>query len=251
MRRGYPRRDAVVHTETVSAVVEVSGLRVEFGAVVAVDGLDLSVVAGASVALVGRNGAGKSTTLRALAGVLPPSAGRLTIGGVDARHDPAGVKKRVGFCPDVGGLIPRATAWEHLELAARLRQLGPGWEARARDLLERFDLGDAAHRLTAGFSHGMGRRLSVVLAGFHRPEVLLLDEPFDGVDPLGVDATMSLVTEARLGGAATLVSTHLLPLAVEACGEVVVLRAGRVVAAAPATELAGEAGAARYRAMLS
>jgi ABC-2 type transport system ATP-binding protein len=93
--------------------------------------------------------------------------------------------------------------------------------------------------------------MSVLLAAFHRPEVLLLDEPFDGVDPLGVEATMEVIREARLAGAAVLVSTHLLDLAVEACAEAVVLRQGAVVAAAPSAELAGEAGAARYRSLLS
>jgi ABC-2 type transport system ATP-binding protein len=96
----------------------------------------------------------------------------------------------------------------------------------------------------------MGRRLSVVLAAFHQPALLLLDEPFDGVDPLGVEAAMDVIREARLGGGAVVVSTHLLSLAVEACEEAVVLRAGRVVSAAPAAELSGEAGAARYRALL-
>ena len=233
-----------------AAVAEVVGLTVEFGAVRAVQGLDLTVRPGAGVALVGRNGAGKSTTLRALAGVLPPSAGRVVVGGVDARLDPAGVRERVGYCPDVGGLIPRATPWEHLQLAARLRRM-TGWEDRARDLLERFDLAPATHRVTAGFSHGMGRRLSVVLAAFHSPALLLLDEPFDGVDPLGVEATMDVIREARLAGGAVIVSTHLLALAVQACDEAVVLRGGQVVAAAPASELAGDAGAARYRALLA
>ena len=105
--------------------------------------------------------------------------------------------------------------------------------------------------MTAGFSHGMGRRLSVVLAALHRPAVLLLDEPFDGVDPLGVDATLAVIAEARLRGAAIVVSTHLLPLAVQASDEVLVLRQGRVVAASPAAEMAGESGAERYRALLS
>ncbi|MDP9240567.1 MAG: ABC transporter ATP-binding protein [Actinomycetota bacterium] len=233
------------------SLVEVRGLDVRFGAVHAVVGFDLTVAAGASVALVGRNGAGKSTTLRVLAGVQPPSAGTIRIAGIDAARDPSGVRSRVGYCPDVGGLIPRATPWEHLALAARLRGLARGWEPRARDLLERFDLGMVSDRLTASFSHGMGRRLSVVLAAFHYPDVLLLDEPFDGVDPLGVEATMLVIAEARMDGAAVLVSTHLLALAVEACDEAVVLRNGSVVAAAPAGELAGEVGAARYRSLLA
>ena len=225
-------------------------LVVDFGDVRAVTGFDLSVSAGASVALVGRNGAGKSTTMRVLAGVLPPSSGTVQVQGVDASLDPAGVRALVGYCPDVGGLIPRATPWEHLQLAARLRGMDD-WQDRATDLLERFDLTAAADRVTAGFSHGMGRRLSVVLAAFHHPRLLLLDEPFDGVDPLGVDATLEVVREARATGTAVLVSTHLLHLAVEACEEAVVLRGGRVVGAAPASELTGDSGRDRYRALIT
>ena len=234
-----------------SAVVEARGLTVSFGPVTAVEGFDLSVPARASVALVGRNGAGKSTTLKVLAGVLPPTTGTVTIAGVDAVRHPDHARARVGYCPDVGGLIPRATPWEHLQLAATLRGMSGGWEDRATDLLDRFDLLGVADRVTAGFSHGMGRRMSVVLAAFHEPEVLLLDEPFDGVDPLGVDATMDVIRELRATGSAVLVSTHLLELAVQACEQAVVLRRGKVVAAAPAQDLSGEAGAATYRALLT
>ena len=235
-----------------AAVIEVRGLRVAFGSVVAVEALDLTVRSAASVALVGRNGAGKSTTLRVVAGVIPPSGGDVIVSGVMAAADPTGVRAKVGYCPDVGGLIPRATPWEHLQLAARLRGLAEGtWEPRATDLLDRFELRDASDRITAGFSHGMGRRMSVVLAAFAEPDALLLDEPFDGVDPLGVDATLAVIAEARLRGAAVVVSTHLLPLAVQASDEILVLRQGRVVAASPAAEMAGEPGAERYRTLLA
>ena len=234
----------------VRPVLLASGLVVQFGTVRAVGGFDLSVGAGHSVALVGRNGAGKSTTMRVLAGVLPPSAGRVQVAGRDAATDPAGVRAAVGYCPDVGGLIPRATPWEHLQLAARLRGMRD-WQPLAQAMLERFYLASAADRVTAGFSHGMSRRLSVVLAAFHGPQLLLLDEPFDGVDPLGVDATLEVVDEARAAGAAVLVSTHLLDLAVRACEEAVVLKGGRVVGAAPAAELAGVDGQARYRALIT
>jgi ABC-2 type transport system ATP-binding protein len=232
-------------------LVAVRDMCVRFGAVQAVSNVDLTLVAGSSVALIGRNGAGKSTTLRVLAGVLPPTSGSVLIAGVDAVRDPSDAKSHTGFCPDVGGLIPRATPWEHLELAATLRNLDAAWPERARELLDRFDLGGVADRITASFSHGMGRRMSVVLAAFHSPDVLLLDEPFDGVDPLGVEATMDVIRELRLLGSAVLVSTHLLDLAVQACEEAVVLHDGSVVSASPSAELAGAAGAARYRSLLS
>lgn len=234
-----------------SALVEARGLTVTFGPVVAVAGFDLSVPAGGTVALVGRNGAGKSTTLKALAGVLPPSSGTVAVAGADVVTEPAQARARTGYCPDVGGLIPRATPWEHLHLAAQLRGMGSEWPDRARDLLDRFDLLGEADRVTAGFSHGMGRRMSVVLAAFHEPAVLLLDEPFDGVDPLGVDATLELIRQSQLRGAAVLVSTHLLDIAVQACEEAVVLRRGQVVAAAPTAELTGPSGAERYRRLLT
>ncbi len=187
------------------------------------------MAAGTATALLGRNGAGKSTTMRVLAGVIPPTGGGVRVDGRDIRSETLGVKRVTGYCPDVGGLVPRATPWEHLQLAARLRRMPAGWEDRARDLLERFDLGGATHRVTAGFSHGMGRRMSVILAAFHQPQVLLLDEPFDGVDPLGVEATMEVIADARAEGSAVLVSTHLRELAVEACQHAFVLRGGSAV----------------------
>jgi len=227
----------------------VRSLHVRFGEVEAVAGVDLRAYAGQATALLGRNGAGKSTTMRVLAGVVPPTAGTVTVAGHDVRREPLAAKRAVGYCPDVGGLVPRATPWEHLQLSARLRRLDD-WEERGRELLERFELGDAAHRVTAGFSHGMGRRLSVVLAALHRPAVLLLDEPFDGVDPIGVEATFEVIADARARGACVLVSTHLRELAVEACTSVTVLRGGSRVATVAADRMAGEEGARAYRGLL-
>ena len=230
-------------------VVDVRGLHVRFGEVEAVAGIDLQAYAGQATALLGRNGAGKSTTMRVLAGVVPPTAGTVTVAGPRHPHRHPHVKQLTGYCPDVGGLVPRATPWEHLQLSARLRRL-TDWEDRARDLLERFELGDVMNRVTGGFSHGMGRRLSVVLAAMHEPQVLLLDEPFDGVDPIGVEATFDVIADARARGATILLSTHLRDLAIQACGTVLVMRGGSRVAAVDAEEMAGEEGARAYRALL-
>ena len=231
------------------AVIDVRSLHVRFGEVEAVAGVNLEAYAGHATALLGRNGAGKSTTMRVLAGVVPPTAGMALVAGYDVRTQTLDVKRAVGYCPDVGGLVPRATPWEHLQLSARLRRLSD-WEDRARDLLERFELGDVAHRVTTGFSHGMGRRLSVCLAALHEPDVLLLDEPFDGVDPIGVEATFDVINDARARGACVLVSTHLRELAVQACTSVLVLRGGAQVAVATAGEMSGEEGASAYRSLL-
>ncbi len=231
------------------AVIDVRSLHVRFGEVEAVAGVNLEAYAGHATALLGRNGAGKSTTMRVLAGVVPPTAGIALVAGYDVRTQTLDVKRAVGYCPDVGGLVPRATPWEHLQLSARLRRLSD-WEDRARDLLERFELGDVAHRVTTGFSHGMGRRLSVCLAALHEPDVLLLDEPFDGVDPIGVEATFDVINDARARGACVLVSTHLRELAVQACTSVLVLRGGAQVAVATAGEMSGEEGASAYRSLL-
>ena len=187
--------------------------------------------------------------MRVLAGVVPATSGTVIVAGQDVREDPTEVKRRTGYCPDVGGLVPRATPWEHLQLSARLRRMDD-WEDRARLLLERFELGSVAHRVTSGFSHGMGRRMSVLLAAFHQPDVLLLDEPFDGVDPLGVEATMEVISDARARGASVLVSTHLRELAMQVCGAALVLRAGEPVANLEAAQLVGEDGAGVYRALL-
>jgi ABC-2 type transport system ATP-binding protein len=230
-------------------VVDIRGLHVRFGEVEAVAGIDVQAHAGQATALLGRNGAGKSTTMRVLAGLVPPTAGSVHVAGLDMRTHNLEIKQISGYCPDVGGLVPRATPWEHLQLSARLRRLDD-WEDRARDLLERFELGDVAHRITGGFSHGMGRRLSVVLAALHEPRLLLLDEPFDGVDPIGVEATMDVIADARARGACILVSTHLRELAIQACTDVTVLRGGSRVATVDSAEMAGEEGARAYRSLL-
>lgn len=218
-------------------LVDVSALWVRFGLVEAVRGIDLQIPAGGATALLGRNGAGKSTTMRVLAGVVPPSEGHVEVAGHDIRRETLAAKRATGYCPDVGGLVPRATPWEHLQLAARLRRMQDGWETRATDLLERFDLGAASHRVTAGFSHGMGRRMSVLLAAFHEPSVLLLDEPSRGVD-VGAKADIHrLIRRAAGAGAAVLLASSDLDEVLATCDRVLVLHEGRLVAERPSAGL--------------
>jgi len=131
--------------------IEVSDLTISFGRTIALNHLSLTIEKSSSVALIGRNGAGKSTTLRVLSGVLPPTSGEIFLNGINVVKDPTAARFEVGYCPDVGGLIPRASLWEHLELSATIRGLDPSWRNRAKDLLNSFDLTGAADRITAEY----------------------------------------------------------------------------------------------------
>jgi len=223
--------------------LRVRGLVKDFRGHRAVDRLDLDVAAGEVVGLLGPNGAGKSTTMKACAGVTRPSAGAVTVAGSDVLADPLAARRATGYVPDVGGLFPRLTGWEHLELAARLRGLDPrSWPMWARALLERLGLGDAAGRRAAEYSHGMSRKLALCVALLERPSLLLLDEPFDGVDPAGSVEIRALVAECTALGTGVLVSTHLLDAAEKVSDRMVVVRAGRELASGDAAALRARAG---------
>lgn len=237
--------------EAMSPLVVVDGLTIRYGNVTAVNDVSFTVASGQVVGLIGGNGAGKSSTLRAIAGVNAPSQGRVSIRGRDlSKAKAAADAHRVtGYCPDVGGLIPRATIRDHIALSLAFRGASDLWEP-ALELVEKFGLTYALDRTTAGFSHGESRRLSVLLAGIASREVLILDEPFDGVDPLGVDATLSLVQDAAAAGVAVIVSTHLLALMTECAHDVVVMAAGNAVDRGPVDLFRGDEGVARYTELL-
>jgi ABC-2 type transport system ATP-binding protein len=208
----------------------------------ALRGLDLHVAPGEVVGLLGPNGAGKSTTMKICSAVARPTDGRVEITGIDVEADPLGVRRVLGYVPDVGGLFPRLTGWEHLELGARLHGLAPSWVDRAHELLQRLGLADAAGRRASTYSHGMSRKLSLAVATLHRPRLLLLDEPFDGVDPAGAVAVRELVREAVTDGAGVLCSTHLLEAAERISDRMVVIRAGLAIATGDAAALRAQAG---------
>ena len=233
------------------SVVDVRDLTIRYGEITAVRHLDLRVEAGEVVGLLGGNGAGKSSTLRAIAGVNPPSSGTLIVAGHDLADDRQvdAARQAVGYCPDVGGLLRQATVREHIGLALAFRRKTQQWP-RALDLLERFGLSASLDRITTGFSHGMCRRLSVLLAVLTAEQVLVLDEPFDGVDPLGVEAALDMIGIARRDGLGVLVSTHLLPVLAGGCDRIVVMAAGAVVDAGEGATFAGTEGLRRYTSTL-
>ncbi len=218
------------------------GLTKDYRGHQALRGLDLRVKPGEVVGLLGPNGAGKSTTMKICAGVARPSSGQVHLAGIDLGVDPVGARRLLGYVPDVGGLFPRLTGWEHLELAARLHALTAAWLPRAHELVGSLGLGDAAGRRTSTYSHGMSRKLSLAIAALPRPRLLLLDEPFDGVDPAGAVAVREIIADAVAGGAGVLCSTHLLEASERVSDRMIVIRAGTAIAEGDANALRRQAG---------
>lgn len=214
------------------------GLVKRYGVTEVLGGIHLAVPPGRVVGLLGPNGTGKSTAMRCLAGITPPSGGSVSVDGGDPFLDPA-VRSRLGFVPDVGGTFPRLTGREHLELVATLYGYDVGLGLA---LADRLGLVDALDRRAGSYSHGMTRKLTVAMALAHAPAVLLLDEPFDGVDPIGVRAIRELMADAASDGAAVLCSTHLLDAAARVCDELRVLACGSIVASGTPEELAARFG---------
>ena len=222
-----------------------------FGTRTVVNGLTLTAGAGQVVGLLGSNGCGKSTTMKMLGGVLAATSGTFTLDGAPGGVGALGVKARTGFIPDVGGLFPRLSAWEHLELCARLFAV-PNWRMRGAGLLADLDLDGATHERAGEFSHGMSRKLSAAIALLPGPGLLLADEPFDGVDQAGVDSLCTLFSGAAARGAVVLVSTHLLGVAESLCDQVHLVKAGSVLAAGTPADLAGSGSlAGAYQRVLS
>ena len=234
-----------------AAGLSLSNLTRTFGARNVVDGLTLTASAGQVVGLLGPNGCGKSTTMKMLGGVLAATSGTFTLDGTPGGVGALGVKARTGFIPDVGGLFPRLSAWEHLELCARLFAV-PNWRDRGAELLAALDLDGATHERAGEFSHGMSRKLSAAIALLPAPGLLLADEPFDGVDASGIDALSELFAGAAARGAVVLVSTHLLGVAESLCDLVHLVKAGSVLAAGTPADLAGAGSlAGAYQRVLS
>lgn len=236
-----------------SKLVNIEQLRITYlqGALAAVDGLNLKVGPGEVVGLAGGNGAGKTSTLKTLAGIQPASSGRVTVAGYSLSDPISADRARslIGYCPDTGGLIRQATVREHIGIALALRGHSTDW-SYALELVELFNLTSVLDRPTAGFSHGMSRRVSVMLAALTAEKVLILDEPFDGVDPRGVQATKIVIERAKNAGLAVIVSTHLLDILVSIADRLVVMVEGKLVDQDDALAFEGKSGEERYNALL-
>ena len=207
----------------------VTGLRVQFGATVALDGLGLTVRPGQLVGFLGPNGAGKTTTMRSILGVLTPQAGTITWAGAPIGED---ARRRIGYMPEERGMYPRMPAVDLVEYVGRLAGLDRrAARASATHWLERLGLGDRLDAAVQELSHGNQQRVQLALALVHEPDLLVLDEPFSGLDPVAVGTMIEVIGEQAARGAAVLFSSHQLDLVETLCRQVVIIDAGRVVVA--------------------
>jgi ABC-2 type transport system ATP-binding protein len=212
-----------------TAVLEVQGLGKVYGSLRAVSDLSFRVAPGEVLGLVGPNGAGKTSTLRCLAGIIPPTSGSIRIAGHDLMKEPVGAKRALAFLPDEPRLFEYLTVREHLNLTARLYGVA-GWEERAGALLEELELTAKEHALPGELSRGMKQKLSIACGLLHDPGLILLDEPLTGLDPIGIRKMKRSLAARAEAGAAILLSSHLLPLVEELCHRVLVIAGGRAVA---------------------
>jgi ABC-2 type transport system ATP-binding protein len=194
---------------------------------VAVTGISFAVAPGEILGLLGPNGAGKTTTLRALAGILTPTRGRLLLDGHDVVRSPIAAKAALAYVPDDPQLFDRLTVWEHFRFVAAAYNLRD-WRPRAEVLLLRLELTEKRGALAGELSRGMRQKLAVGCGYLHQPRALLLDEPFTGPDPRGIRTMKDLIREAAAGGAAVIVSSHLLSLFEDLCTTILIMHRGRV-----------------------
>jgi len=212
-----------------SAAIETHALRKTFGTLVAVDGLDLSVRRGEVFGMLGPNGSGKTTTIRMLCGLMPPTSGSVRVAGIDAVADPEGARRRIGYMSQRFGLYDDLTAAENFAFYAGLYGLRGGVRrAREEELFTSLGLAPRRKQLAGTLSGGWKQKLALACATAHRPELVFLDEPTAGVDPAARRRFWELIREFADGGMTILVTTHYMDEAAR-CDRLAFLSRGHLI----------------------
>ncbi len=227
---------SVLAAPLADAPLRIHGLTKTYGTTRAIDGLTLEVPLGACYGLVGPNGSGKSTTMRAVVGLVRPDAGSIEVCGIT--DDVLAVRRSMGVMLDPLQLFDRLTAWEYTATIGQLRGLDTATiEQRCTELFTVLDLLDDADRPIAGYSHGMRKKTALAAALLARPRLVMLDEPFEGVDPVSTRAMRRMLDRFRSGGGTVVLSTHVMDIVERVCDHVGVIHRGRMVASGPIDEL--------------
>ena len=213
-----------------STIIEVRRLEKRFGDVQAVTGVDFDVGAGELFGFLGPNGAGKTTTINMLTGLARPDAGTIRMGGIDCTNKPKAAQHLVGVVPDESNLYPELTGYGNLCFCAALYGMTRrNRQNRAKELLERFDLSDAAQRKFAAYSKGMKRKLTIAAGIIHSPAILFLDEPTTGLDVASARQVRQLVADLNAAGTTIFLTTHYIEEAERLCGRIAFIVGGRIV----------------------
>jgi ABC-2 type transport system ATP-binding protein len=202
-----------------------------YGAVKAVDGLNLTVAAGEIFGFIGPNGAGKTTTIRMMGGLMAPTSGTIEINGINMAKHPEDAKRQIGLIPDRPFLYEKLTGMEFLAFTADLYQVDQDrFSERAQKLLDLFSLADRAHELIESYSHGMRQRLIMAAAFLHDPVLIIVDEPMVGLDPSGMKLVRELFARLARKGTTVFISTHTLDLAQKLCNRIGIINNGTLIA---------------------
>ena len=226
-----------------TSAITAAGLRKSYGTQTVLGGIDLDIAAGTVFALLGPNGAGKTTIVHILSTLVAPDAGTVTVAGHDLARDADGVRAAIGLTGQFTAVDGLLTGEENLRLMAKLRHLGAGTgRRRVAELLERFDLVDAARKPLATYSGGMKRRLDLAMTLVGRPQVIFLDEPTTGLDPRSRQTMWNIVRELLADGVTILLTTQYLDEADRVADRVAVLDLGRIVGEGSPAELKSRVG---------
>jgi ABC-2 type transport system ATP-binding protein len=212
-------------------MIEMHRLSKRYGPTLAVNDLSLSIPAGQIFGFIGPNGAGKTTTIRMMGGIIAPSAGFVTICGINMQKQPEKAKGKIGFIPDRPYLYEKITALEFLRFTAELYGIdGDGFLERAQTKLKLFSLLDCSDDLIESFSHGMKQRLIMAAALLREPEVIIVDEPLVGLDPVAIKMVKGLFKQLAAEGVTVFMSTHTLQVAEDLCDRIGIIHQGSLLA---------------------
>ncbi|MBM4118938.1 ATP-binding cassette domain-containing protein [bacterium] len=226
-------------------MIELQGVTKRYEKTVAVAGIDYRFRPGKLTGFLGPNGAGKSTTIRMIMNIIAPDSGRITAGGEPLSE---AFRNRLGYLPEERGLYKKMKVLDHLVFSGGLKGLARG-EARRRGLawLERLGLADRAQSKVEDLSKGMQQKIQFAGTLLHEPELVLLDEPFSGLDPLNVDAFKAILLELRTRGVTLIFSTHMMEQAEQLCDEIALIDSGRLVLSGTLAELRAGYGRSNLR----